>query len=65
MSTEVETRAKKHSKDLFKEFQMYVASQKAGAGGGGDAAFGTSGKEGDVAFFSVVKSDTKSAAELY
>ncbi|KAL8577924.1 hypothetical protein ACOMHN_011920 [Nucella lapillus] len=65
---DVETRAKKHSKEVFRDLQTYITNQKTAtegpAWGGPDPE--VSGKmDENVTFFSVVKSETKSAAELY
>ncbi|XP_076466277.1 uncharacterized protein LOC143297725 isoform X2 [Babylonia areolata] len=63
---DVENRAKKQSKDVFKDLQAYIAGQKAAAEGMMFAQGNSSGKRDDnVNFFNVVKSETKTAAELY
>ena len=55
---------------MLKDLQAYITAQKGGAEGQGPVAAaskdsGSKGKADDISFFSVVKSDTKSAAELY
>ena len=60
LSTDLETRAKKSSKDILKDLEVYVTSQKSKSNGGGPG-IDLEGLDGNEAFLNVVKSP----AELY
>jgi hypothetical protein len=65
--TDVETRVKKQNKDLLKDLQQYIASQKVKDTGGVTSMMELgAGDSAAVNFLNVTKtSDQKTAAELY